>query len=238
MMNELREFWQAISATPLMGITLTLMVYVICHTFYAWRRYAAWTTPLPWAILIIISILLATKTSYQTYMQGAQFIHFLLGPSVVAMGVLLWQQWAKLKQQVFPLLTAALAGGLIAVVSALALAWLFGLPKDIMISLTPKSITAPVATEISAKIKGIVSLTAIFTVVTGVVGAIVGGIIFRLAKITSPEAQGYALGTTSHGIGTAAALQISPLAGSYAALAMLVQAVLGSLLISLVFHFI
>lgn len=236
-MNELHQFWHTISATPLMGITLTLMVYVMCYTFYAWRGYAAWTTPLPWAILIIVSILLITHTSYQTYMQGAQFINFLLGPSVVAMGVLLWQQWTKLKQQVFPLLTAAIVGGTIAVLSALALAWIFGLPKDIMISLIPKSITAPVATEVSAKIKGIVSLTAIFTVVTGVAGAMIGGSIFRLAKIESFEAQGFALGTASHGIGTAAALQISPLAGCYAALAMLVQAVLGSLIIPLIFDF-
>lgn len=234
-MNELQHFWQTISATPLMGMTLTLLCYMSFNAFYIWRGHAAWATPMFWSTVVIIIVLLVTKTSYETYFQSAQFIHFLLGPSVVAMGVLLWRQWAQLRKQMFPLIVASVVGGGAAVLSAVLMGWMFGLPKDILISLTPKSMTSPVAAEIASKINAIVSLTAVFTAITGVTGALIGRFLFKIAKIKSHEAQGYALGTASHGIGTSCALQISPVAGSYAALAMVIQAVLGALAIPLIF---
>ncbi|RUS65501.1 Inner membrane protein YohK [Saezia sanguinis] len=236
MTDNFQDFWVYLSSTPLMGLTLTLIAYLMAYSFYTWRRYAPWATPLVWATLLIIAVLLLSNTSYTTYFEGAQFIHFLLGPSVVAMGLLLWLRWADLKKQMWPLLGASLIGGAVAVISVVLLAWAFGLPPKIILSLAPKSMTTSVAMGVAEKIGGEISLVAVFTIITGVMGALMGPLLFKLARIKSDAARGFALGTASHGIGTASAFQISPTAAAYAALAVGVQSVLGAVLIPLIYH--
>ena len=135
---------------------------------------------------------------------------------------------------------AALAGGVAASGSALALGWLVGLPHDVVLSLAPKSVTAPVAMGIADKIGGIPALAAVFAVLTGMVGALSGKYLFNALKIPlTPEgwmARGFALGTGAHGIGAARALQVNADAGAYAGLALGLQVLLASLLIPLVFR--
>lgn len=234
--NDLQGFWIYLTSTPLLGLTLTLLAYLLAHSFYVWRQYAPWANPLLWAALSIIIILELTHTAYETYFEGAMFIHFLLGPSVVALALPLWERLPQLKKQALPLLGAALIGGSVAVASVVIAAWLIGLPAEVIYSLAPKSLTSPVAMGVAEKIGGIAPLAAIFTIITGVMGAMIGKTIFKIARIRSDAARGFALGTCSHGVGTASALMISPVAGAYAALALSVQAVLGALLIPLVMH--
>lgn len=239
-MPKFVELWVYLSATPLFGLTATLVVYVLAQAFYARLQQAPWANPVLWTVLTIAGVLLATGVSYPTYFAGAQFIHFLLGPAVVALAWPLWERRADLRQRWRALLLAALLGGVAASGSALALGWALNLPADVVLSLAPKSVTAPVAMGIADKIGGIPALAAVFAVITGMVGALSGKYLFDTLRIpTNPAgwmARGFALGTASHGIGAARALQVNADAGAYAGLALGLQVVLASLLIPLVFR--
>ncbi|MFT6590365.1 MAG: putative murein hydrolase (TIGR00659 family) [Rhodoferax sp.] len=240
-MSNFVELWVYLSATPLFGLTATLVVYVLAQAAYGRLKQAPWANPVLWSVLTLAGILLATGVSYQTYFAGAQFIHFLLGPAVVALGWPLWERRAELRQHWRVLLLAALAGGVAASGSALALGWAVDLPPAVVLSLAPKSVTAPVAMGIADKIGGIPALAAVFAVLTGMVGALCGKYLFDALKIPTQtagwRARGFALGTAAHGIGAARALQVNPDAGAYAGLALGLQVLLASLLIPLVFRF-
>jgi putative effector of murein hydrolase len=192
-----------------------------------------------WSVVAIAAVLLATGVPYPTYFAGAQFIHFLLGPAVVALAWPLWQRRAEVRRRWGRLLLAALAGGVTASASALALGWAVGLPSDVLLSLVPKSVTAPVAMGIAEKIGGIPALSAVFAVITGLVGALSGKYLFAALRIPATPAgwaaRGFAMGTVSHGIGAARALQVDADAGAYAGLALGLQVALASLLVPLAF---
>ena len=239
-MPKFVELWVYLSATPLFGLTATLVVYVLAQAVYARLQQAPWANPVLWSVLTIATVLLATGVSYPTYFAGAQFIHFLLGPAVVALAWPLWERRAELSLRWRRLLLAALAGGTAASGSALALGWAFDLPTDVVLSLAPKSVTAPVAMGIADKIGGIPALAAVFAVITGMVGALSGKYLFQLLRIPATPsgwiARGFAMGTAAHGIGAARALHVNADAGAYAGLALGLQVVLASLLIPLVFR--
>ena len=228
------ELWVYLSATPLFGLTATLVIYVLAQAVYTRFQQAPWANPVLWTVLALAGGLLLADVPYPTYFAGAQFIHFLLGPTVVAMAWPLWQRRAQLRQRWARLLLAALAGGVVASCSAVLLAWACGLPQDVVLSLVPKSVTAPVAMGIAEKIGGIPALAAVFAVITGLVGALAGKYLFDALRVPTTEAgwaaRGFALGTAAHGIGAARALQVNPDAGAYAALALGLQVVLASLL--------
>ncbi|MDZ7922207.1 LrgB family protein [Rhodoferax sp.] len=239
-MSDFVALWVYLSATPLFGLTATLVTYVLAHALYLRVGQAAWANPVLWSVVVIATVLLTTGVSYPTYFSGAQFIHFLLGPAVVALGWPLWQRRAQVRQRWRRLLIASLLGGAAASGSALALGWAMGLPADVVLSLAPKSVTAPVAMGIADKIGGIPALSAVFAVLTGLVGALSGKVLFGLLRLphsdTGWAARGFALGTASHGIGAARALQVNPDAGAYAGLALGLQVVLASLLMPLFFR--
>lgn len=235
MMAELQVLWHDLLLTPLLGLTLTLGAYVLACTVYIRAHYAPWASPIIWAVLMIGVILWGTNTSYEAYFEGAKFIHFLLGPSVVALAFPLWERLPQLRKQALPLLGSSLVGGTVAVASALLLAWAMGLPAEILMALLPKSLTSPVAMGVAQEIGAIPALAAVFAAITGVIGGVIGKTVLQLGRIRSDAARGYALGTCSHGVGTASAFLISPSAGAYSALAMSVQAVLGALLIPLIY---
>ena len=237
-MPNLVELWVYLSATPLFGLTATLVVYVLAQAAYTRLHQAPWANPVLWSVIVLASALLATGVSYPSYFAGAQFIHFLLGPAVVALAWPLWDRRAELIKRWRILLLAALAGGVAASGSALALGWALDLPADVVLSLAPKSVTAPVAMGIAEKTGGIPALAAVFAVITGMVGALSGKYLFDVLKIPHNRAgwmaRGFALGTAAHGIGAARALQVNADAGAYAGLALGLQVVLASLLIPLV----
>jgi predicted murein hydrolase (TIGR00659 family) len=239
-MPKFVELWVYLSTTPLFGLTATLVVYVLAHALYVRLQQAPWANPVLWTVITIAGGLLATDVPYPTYFSGAQFIHFLLGPAVVALAWPLWQRREELRRRWVPLLLASLIGGAASAGSALALGWAFGLPSDVLLSLASKSVTAPVAMGIAEQIGGIPALAAVFAVLTGIVGALSGKYLFDLLRLsTTPDgwmARGFALGTTSHGLGAARALQVNADAGAYAGLALGLQVVLASLLIPLLFR--
>ena len=234
------QLWVYLSASPLFGLTATLVVYLLAQAAYVRLGHAPWANPVLWSIVTIAGGLTLTKVDYPTYFAGAQFIHFLLGPAVVALGWPLWPRRVELRARFGRVLLAALLGGAAAGGSAVALGWAVGLPHDVVMSLAPKSVTAPVAMGIAEKIGGIPALSAVFAVLTGLIGALSGKYLFDALRIRTTHAgwraRGFALGTAAHGIGAARALQVNADAGAYAGLALGLQVVLAALLLPLVFR--
>jgi len=229
-MNDFVQLWVYLSATPLFGLTATITVYVAAQALYARLGQAPWANPVLITVLALAGLLTLTRTPYPTYFSGAQFIHFLLGPAVVALGWPLWQRRQQLRQRGLALLAAALAGGAAAAATAVGIGWALGLPQDVLRSLAPKSVTAPVAMGIAEQLGGIPALAAVLAVLTGLVGAISAKYLFDALGIASPAVRGFALGTASHGIGAARAMQVHPDAGAYAGLALGLQVIIASLL--------
>jgi len=234
------ELWIYLSATPLFGLTATLVVYLLANAAYTRLGSAPWANPVLWSVVTLASGLLATGVDYPTYFAGAQFIHFLLGPAVVALAWPLWQRRAELRARSGRLVLASLLGGVAAAGSAVTLGWAVGLPHDVVLSLAPKSVTAPVAMGIAEKIGGIPALSAVFAVLTGMIGALSAKYVFDALRIatdgTGYAARGFSLGTAAHGIGAARALHVHADAGAYAGLALGMQVVLSALLMPLVFR--
>ena len=233
-MQDFVQLWVYLSTTPLFGLTATLVTYVVAQTLYLRLGQAPWANPVLWTVLLLALLLSLSRTPYPTYFSGAQFIHFLLGPAVVALAWPLWQRRDEVRRRAGPILLAALAGGAAASASAVAIGWALGLPDELLRSLAPKSVTAPVAMGIAEQLGGIPALAAVFAVLTGLVGAVSGKYLFDALGTPSPQVQGFALGTASHGIGAARAMQEDPDAGAYAGLALGVQVVLSALLMPLV----
>jgi predicted murein hydrolase (TIGR00659 family) len=232
-MQNFVQLWVYLSATPLFGLTATVSVYVLAQMMSQRLDHVPWANPVLWTVLALSLLLMATGTPYPTYFSGAQFIHFLLGPAVVALAWPMWQRRAQLRARAVPIVLAALAGGAVASLSAVAIGWAVGLPADVLASLAPKSVTAPVAMGIAERLGGIPALAAVGALLTGLAGALSAKVLFDAMGVRELEVRGFALGTAAHGIGAARAMQVHPDAGAYAGLALGVQVVLASLLMPL-----
>ncbi len=233
-MSSFVELWLYLADTPLFGLTATLAVYVAASAAYVRMGHAPWANPVLWSVVALALVLRATNTPYPVYFSGAQFIHFLLGPAVVALAWPMWQRRAELRGRAGAVLAAGVAGLVAAGGSAVAIGWAVGLPRDVLASLAPKSVTAPVAMGVAAQIGGIPALAAVFAVLTGLVGAVTAKFLFDALGVRSPAVRSFALGATSHGVGAARAMQVHADAGAYAALALGLQVVLAAVLMPLV----
>jgi predicted murein hydrolase (TIGR00659 family) len=231
----LGALWVYLAASPLLGLTITLIAYVVAYAIHRRLGFSPLANPVFIATFILVVVLSATHTSYRTYFEGAQFVHFLLGPATVALAVPLFRQLPTLRTSVLPLAAGLLAGSLTAIVSAVAVASAFGVPRSILASLAPKSATTPIAMGVADKLGGLPSLTAVFVLVTGVFGAVVGRSVLNALGIVQPRVRGFALGVSSHGIGTARAFQVGPEAGAFSGLGMGLNGALTALLVPLVF---
>lgn len=235
-MQNFVELWVYLSATPLFGLTATIVTYVLAQTVYLRLNQAPWANPVLWTVLVLAALLTVSDTPYPTYFAGAQFIHFLLGPAVVALAWPLWQRRFEVRRRAGAILLAALLGGTVAALSAVGIGYALGLPTEVIMSLAPKSVTAPVAMGVAEKIGGIPALAAVFAVLTGLVGAVSGKYLFDVLGIHSLATRGFALGTAAHGIGAARALQVNADAGAYAGLALGLQVLLASFLMPLAYR--
>ena len=236
-MADFVELWVYLSATPLFGLTATITVYLVAQAFYLRAGQPPWANPVLLSIIILGCGLYLSRVSYQTYFAGAQFIHFLLGPAVVALAWPLWLRRAELMARWRRLLLASLAGGAVASVCGVVLGIAVGLPDDVVRSLAPKSVTAPVAMGVADRLGGVPALAAVFAVITGLTGALSGKYLFDLMGLRTETDgyidRGFALGTISHGIGAARALQVDGGAGAFAGLALGLQVIFASLLMPL-----
>lgn len=231
--SSLFEVWVYLSQTPLLWLTTTLIAYIFADSISKKLNRHPLANPVIIAAGVLIIILKISETTFQTYFEGAQFVHFLLGPATVALAVPLFRNLPKVTSRILPVLAALIGGSITAILSALAIGWALNLPSDILLSLAPKSVTTPIAMGISEQLGGIPTLTAVLVIATGITGAVMVTPLMNVLKIQDYAARGFAVGIASHGIGTARAFQINPLAGTFAGIAMALNGALTALLVPL-----
>ncbi|MEA1651091.1 LrgB family protein [Nitrospirillum sp. BR 11164] len=229
----LGDIWVYLSASPLLWLAATLVAYLIGVRIYTRTNRNPFANPVALAALFLVILLVITDTPYTTYFNGAQFIHFLLGPATVALAVPLWRHRADVRRGALPLTIAMVAGSVTAAASAVFVAHVLGADKETVLSLAPKSVTTPIAMGISESIGGIPSLTAAMVMVTGIIGAVFGPLLLRWLKIRDDRAKGLSMGMAAHGVGTAISYTMSPLAGSFAGIAMALNGLITALAVPL-----
>lgn len=233
MTRDLHEIWVYLSASPLLGLTATLVAYQAGYWLYRKSGYNPLVNPVLIAVVALVALLKLSDIDYLTYFEGAQFVHFLLGPATVALAIPLFQQLQQLRKSLLAILVSVVAGSLTAAVSAVGIGWVLGASRETLLSLAPKSVTTPIAMGIAEKIGGLPSLTAVLVILTGMTGAMLATYTLNLLNIKDWRARGLAIGVASHGIGTARAILVHPLAGAFAGLAMGLNGIATSLLLPL-----
>lgn len=227
------SLWVYLSQSPLLWLSVTLLVYAVADSISLWTHRHPLANPVLHSMWIIGVFLRLTNTSYTTYFGGAQFVHFLLGPATVALAVPLYENRKVVLSAILPMLVALAAGSITAVVSVVLLAEAAGLPREVVLSMAPKSVTAGVAMGISESLHADPSLTAVAVILTGIMGAITVTPLMNRMRITDFRARGFAVGIAAHGIGTARAFQVDAVAGVFAGIAMSLNALVTSLLVPL-----
>jgi predicted murein hydrolase (TIGR00659 family) len=236
MSTELRDIWVYLAASPLLHLTLTLLAYQAGSWVYRRGGLNPLLNPVLLAVLLLVVLLTATGTDYRTYFQGAQFVHFLLGPATVALAIPLYRQIQHVRRSALAIFTSIVTGSLTASLSAVVILRLFGGRWDTALSIAPKSVTAPVAMGISEQLGGLPSLTAVLVILTGILGAMLGPPLLDLLRVRDWSARGLAIGTASHGIGTARALQVNEVAGAFSGLAMGLNALATAIILPLLWR--
>ncbi len=214
------------------------MVFVLgiylCSLYLYKRTRIALLHPVLISIGIIILILELLNINYSTFKKGSHLIDFMLGPSVVALGLLLFEQYEHIRKNVVAITTAVFVGSFIGIISVMAIAKALGADHAIVASLQPKSVTTPIAIEIASKNGGNVSIAAIVVVVVGIFGGITGPFVLNKLGITSKLARGLALGSAAHGLGTARAMELGAIEGAISGLAIGLMGFATAILIPLI----
>lgn len=233
MPSVVTEVWVYLSANPLLWLTATMAAYIAGHWLYLKSGENPLVNSVAVAMVVLIALLWATDTDYQRYFEGAQFVHFMLGPAVVALAVPLYEHRREVRRTILPIVLALLAGATTAVVSAVGIAVALGASVETVTSLAPKSVTSPIAMGIAESIGGLPSLTAGLVIITGILGATIGTPLFNVMGMKDWRARGFAMGVTAHGIGTARAFQVNDVAGTFAAIALGLNGVVTAILVPL-----
>lgn len=235
-MNGFADIWSYLAREPLLWLSATLVAYTIGDALSRTAGRHPLVNPVLIAVVLLAGLLLASRTPYATYFEGAKFVHFMLGPATVALAVPLYDNRHRIGAAVWPMVAALLAGSLTAVVSALALARGFGLGAETLASLAPKSVTAPVAIGVAEGLGGSPTLAAVLVILTGITGAVLAAPVLGALGIRDPRARGFATGIAAHGIGTARAFQEDETAGAFSGIAMGLNALLTALIAPLILH--
>lgn len=217
----LDQLWVYLSASPLLHLLVTFLAFMGASYINRLLGGTPFLHPVVLTIVLIIAFLTLTDTDYATYFEGAQFIHFLLGPATVALAIPLYDYRERVRRLLVPILLSCVAGIVTAVTSAVGVAMLMGASRETVLTLAPKSVTSPIAMGIAEKLGGIPSLAAGLVLITGSIGCALGPVIFRLVRVRDPSVQGFTMGVAAHGFGTAYSFSsIGAVAGAFAGLAM------------------
>lgn len=227
------EIWVYLSTGPLLWLTVTLAAYVIAYYAYERSGLNPLVNPVAVAVTLLVLLLYVTDIDYGTYFDGAQFVHFLLGPATVALAVPLYANIRIVRRAAVPMLLALLAGSATAVGSAVGFAALLGGSPETLLSIAPRSVTTPIAMGISERVGGLPSLTAVLVILTGIIGAMAATPLFNVLRIRDYRARGFAIGIASHGIGTARAFQVNEIAGTFAGIGMGLNGLVTAILVPL-----
>ena len=210
------------------------MLALTFGVFYAAKsiqRRFGWIlfNPILVAIAIIIVFLLVADIPFETYHEGAKMIEFWLKPAVVALGVPLYLQLSSIKRQFLSILASQMMGCIAGIVSVVVISKLFGASDAVIMSLASKSVTTPIAMEVTQVLGGIPSLTAAIVVITGLIGAVIGFKTLSVGHVRNPMARGLSMGAASHALGTSAAMDRDQFVGAYASLGLTINGILTAL---------
>jgi len=222
-------------SSPMLWITLTLLVYLASAWLYLRSGRNPFLIPVLTSVAVLIAIMRLTDTSYPVYFEGTKFIHFFVGPVIVALAVPLYNQIERLRKIWLPVTVALIVGSSTAILSAVLVAWALGGSVSTLISLAPKSATMPIAMALAERFNGLVALAAVAVAVTGIGGTIIARPLLNMFGIKDPAVRGFSLGLTAHAIGTARAMQANETAGAFAALAMALNGVATAVIAPLLF---
>ena len=225
------SLWVYLSASPLLWLTVTLGAWLVADGIGRASGRHPLANPVLIAVALLAGLLALTRTDYRTYFDGAQFVHFLLGPATVALAVPLYRNRDLVRRNLVPMVVALVVGSVVAILSAVGIAAALGAPPSVLVSLAPKSVTAGIAMAVSDALGGIPSLTAALVITTGIIGAVIVTPLMDALGIKDYAARGFAVGLASHGIGTARAFVVHPIAGTFAGIAMGLNAVATALLV-------
>lgn len=229
-MTDLPDIWSYLREGPLLWLTATLIAYLIGDALFRASARNPLINPVLVAMVILGAVLWATATPYATYFEGAQFVHFMLGPATVALAGPLYSNLHHVRATLLPMAGALIVGSITAVASALWIAQALGVEGATLASLAPKSTTAPVAIGIAEQLGGLPTLTAALVIITGIIGAVVVTPLMNALRITDWRARGFTVGVAAHGIGTARAFQVNETAGAFAGIGMGLNALLTALI--------
>jgi predicted murein hydrolase (TIGR00659 family) len=207
---------------PYILLTLTVGIYWITKSLQN-KTNSVFLNPILITIISVIAILKFADISYETYNDAGKYIEFFLKPSIVALGVPLYLQLSKIKKQVLPIVISQLVGSIVGIVSGVLIAKWLGASNDVIISIAPKSVTTPLAIDISNSIGGISSLTASMVVMVGVFGSVAGFKILQIFKVKNPMSKSLSMGTAGHGLATAQAMAISQRFGAYSSMGLIIN---------------
>lgn len=231
--QKLYYIWIYLQAEPLFWLTLTIGSYLIADFIYRKSNLFPLLNPVAISVLLVSLILIIFNIQYERYFDGAKFIHFLLGPATVALAIPIYRKWDLIVSNSKAIFVSLILGSFFAIFITYVLSLHFELQEELIFSLLPRSVTAPIAMGISEIIGGIPSLTAIITLITGVIGASLGVFVFDIMKLKKMEARGFSLGLASHGIGTARAMSRDKNAGVFAAVGMGLSGLITSIIVPL-----
>ena len=217
---NLEALYTYVTTTPLVWIIVTISAYKIGILVYEKSGKNALLQPIVVAYMIMLPILLVAKIPYQQYFESVSIIHFILGPATVALVLPLYKNLKLIRSYFMPIVATLVLGSAFTILSALGILWLFDASSATMLSMTTKSVTAPITIITAQDIGAVPSLAMGFVVITGLLGALFGNVIFKLLRIKHDAAKGFALGLISHAIGIARSVEISDKAAAFAALAM------------------
>lgn len=229
-MNSIMEQIRPFISSEVFLLALVMGVFLFGVFLYKKTKISL-IQPLLISILIIIPFLNITGIDYHTFCDKTRILNFMLGPSVVALGYVLYEQIENIKGNVISILTAVFAGSIVGIVSVVFIAKAFGADKILIASLSTKSVTTPIAISLAEKDGGVPALAAAFVVICGIFGGLVGPIILRKMGIKSKIAQGLAMGSASHALGTARAMEMGALEGAISGLAIGIMGIMTALLI-------
>ncbi len=223
---------QAVFSGEVFLLALTIASFLVGVYLYK-RTKISLLQPMIISMVLIIPFLKITGIDYQVYYDKTYLLNFMLGPSVVALGYVLYEQIEHVKSNILSILTSVLVGSITAIVSVMLIAKVLGADKLIVASLAPKSVTAPIAMKLAENIGGIPSLAAVFVVICGVLGALIGPLVLRLVGVKSKIAKGLAIGSASHALGTTKAIELGAIEGAVSGLAIGLMGIMTALLIPL-----
>lgn len=236
--NSITEIWVYLTGSPLWALFITLAAYQAGLAVYQKSKQNPWANPVATAVILVASLIQIIGMPYDTYFQGAQFIHFLLGSATVSLAIPIYRGFGSLRDRSLPLLVSLVVGGATSIFSAVIIAKWLGADQTIIGAMYAKSVTAPIAMGIAERIGVSPTLTAIFAITTGILGAILAPFILNALGMKAWWQRGFPIGIAAHGIGTSRAFSINHEAGAYASLAMGLHGVAGAVAIPVLFHFV